>query len=109
MKDVQERIVKEVIKWEGVTTGPHRFGGTELRLGRRELGHIHGDRFANLAFPMPVRNHLIAEGKAERHHILSKSGWITFRFRKEEDVDSCIDLFKLSYKIANRKKESSML
>ncbi len=102
MRGAQEQIVKEVSSWEGVFSSPHRFGGTEFRLGRRELGHIHGDHFADIAFPMPVRNRLIAEGKAEPHHILPQSGWVTFRFRKEQDIKAAIELFKLSYDSAKK-------
>ena len=54
MQDVQERIVKAVSNWEGITTAPHRFGGTEFKLGSRQIGHIHGDYFADIAFPMNV-------------------------------------------------------
>ena len=100
MQNAQERIVKEVSSWKGVTSSPHRFGGSEFRLGRRELGHIHGDHFADIVFPMQVRNQLVAEGRVEPHHILPKSGWITFRFRREGDVERAIELFKLSYESA---------
>jgi hypothetical protein len=31
-----------------VTVAPHRFGGVEFRVGRRELGHLHGNRLADL-------------------------------------------------------------
>ena len=79
---------------------PHRFGGTEFRVGRRELGHVHGDHLADIAFPMDVRNRLIAEGRAEPHHILPNSGWITFKFSKESDVESAVELFRLSYEVA---------
>jgi len=96
------RIVSEVSRWEGVDTSPHRFGGTEFRLGRRELGHTHGDYQADIAFPMNVRNKLIAEGRAEPHHVLPHSGWVTFRFRKEADVAAAVELFKLSYELARR-------
>src|ERR1700694_3367951 len=27
----------------GIEAQLHRFGGTEYRLGRREIGHVHGD------------------------------------------------------------------
>jgi hypothetical protein len=27
-----------------VAAAPHRFGGIEYRVGRRELGHVHGSR-----------------------------------------------------------------
>ena len=82
----QKKIVDAIALWEGVSAEPHRFGGTEFRLGRRELGHVHGDSLADIAFPMKVRERLIAEGRVEPHHILPNSGWITFRFRKEADV-----------------------
>jgi hypothetical protein len=94
------RIAAEVSRWEGVTASPHRFGGTEFRYGRRELGHVHGDYQADIVFPMEVRDALVEEGRAQPHHILPRSGWITFRFRGEEDVGSAVELFRLSYKIA---------
>lgn len=46
-----DRIRAEVGSWDGVEVRPHRFGGIEFRLGRRELGHLHGDRIADLPFP----------------------------------------------------------
>jgi hypothetical protein len=103
VRGAHERIVEEVVKWEGIVASPHRFGGTEFTLGRRELGHIHGDHQADIVFPMEVRNRLVSEGKAEPHHILPRSGWITFRFRKQADVVSAIELFRLSYNLANAK------
>lgn len=101
----QDKIVNEVSRWSGVVALPHRFGGTEFRLERRELGHIHGDYQADIAFPMSVRNQLVEQKKAQPHHILPKSGWITFRFREEKDVDRAVELFKLSYDLARQKQE----
>ena len=46
-----EEIRAEIGALPGVTAEPHRFGGTEYRYGRRELGHVHGDRFARPAVP----------------------------------------------------------
>src|ERR1700722_2155011 len=102
IENAQKRIVTEVSKWEGVVASPHRFGGTEFVLGRRELGHIHQDSQADIVFPMAVRDRLIAEGRAEPHHILPRSGWITFRFRKETDVELAVELFRLSYEQASQ-------
>jgi Family of unknown function (DUF5519) len=45
---IGECIRVEVEKWDGVTARPHRFGGVALMLGKRELGHIHADRLADL-------------------------------------------------------------
>ena len=105
MHNAERRITERVAAWEGVVSAPHSFGGTEFRLGRRELGHIHGDYQADIVFPMDMRDRLIAEGRVERHHILPQSGWITFRFRREADVERAIELFRLSYDIAREKSK----
>ena len=41
---ITAQIRDEVVSWEGVTIAPHRFGGIEFRVGRLELGHLHGHR-----------------------------------------------------------------
>jgi hypothetical protein len=107
VQGAQRRIAAEVSKWEGVTATAHRFGGTEFRLGRKEIGHVHGDYQADIPFPMSVRNKLVAEGRAEPHHVIPDSGWITFRFRKEEDIDAAIGLFRMSYEHAGGKKAAT--
>jgi hypothetical protein len=94
---IADRISREVLSWPGVTAEPHRFGGVEFRLGRRELGHLHGDRLADLPFPRAVREQLVSVGQAEPHHILPDSGWVTRRIRSEADVAEVIDLFRLNY------------
>jgi Luciferase len=94
-----ERIAAEVSSWPGVTSAPHRFGGTEFRLGRRELGHLHGDRFADLPFPRRVRDELVAAGRARPHHVLPGSGWVTAPIHRE-DVAPVIELFRMAYERA---------
>jgi hypothetical protein len=94
-----ERIAAEVESWPGVSSGAHRFGGVEFRLGRRELGHLHGDRMADLAFPRRVRDELIATGRARPHHVLRESGWVTVPI-DADDVDTVIALFRLAYERA---------
>ena len=96
-EDIAKRIEQTVASWPGVTVEPHRFGGIEFRVGRRELGHLHGNRLADLPFPVKVRDQLIAAGKAERHHFLPKSGWVSRRVRGLEDVGDIVELFRLNY------------
>ena len=93
----EARIAAEVGAWDGVTIRPHRFGGVEFRVGRRELGHLHGSRLADLPFPVRVRERLVAEGKAERHHVLPDSGWVSVRIRTDADVERVVELFRLNY------------
>jgi len=96
-EEISAQIARAISEWPGVTVEPHRFGGIEFRVGRRELGHLHGQRLADLPFPVKVRDQLIADGKAERHHVLPDSGWVSRRIRGVQDVDAVIDLFRLNY------------
>jgi len=97
-----ERVIAVVATWPGVETAAHRFGGTEFRLGRRELGHLHGDRIADLPFPRDVRDQLIATGQANAHHVLPDSGWVTASLDGPDDAERVIELFGLSYERAVR-------
>jgi Luciferase len=92
-----ERIAEEVLSWEGVTSHSHRFGGVEFRLGKRELGHLHGDRLADLPFPKRAAEDLIASGRARPHHVLPDSGWVSRRIVGDGDVADVIELFRLAY------------
>jgi hypothetical protein len=92
-----ERIRREVLRWPGVTEAPHRFGGVEFLLGRRELGHLHGDRLADLPFPVRIREQLVREGRARPHHVLPQSGWVSYPIRSAADVPGAIELFRLAY------------
>ena len=94
------RITEAVSRWEGVSHEPHRFGGVEFRLGRREIGHVHGDSLVDIPFPVAVRRELVAAGLAEPHHILPESGWISFYLRSSQDIDRAIDLLRRSYDLA---------
>jgi ribonuclease BN (tRNA processing enzyme) len=99
-----ERIRKTVGSWEGVTAHPHRFGGVEFRLGRVELGHLHGDHLADLPFPMATHDALLAQGRAEPHHVLPRSGWVSRRIETRADVDDVIELFRLNFDRMSRRR-----
>ena len=106
----QETITTAVLAWDGVTAVPHRFGGTEYRLGTREIGHIHGDALVDIPFPTAVRHEIVSAGLAEPHHLLPDSGWVSLYLRHAEDVARALDLLERSYAIAatqRRKKERS--
>ena len=94
------QIADTVSSWPGVSVAPHRFGGVEFKVGRRELGHLHGDRIADLPFPRRVRDELIAAGRARPHHVLPDSGWVTVSISGPGDVERTIELFRLTYERA---------
>lgn len=91
------QIEAVVLTWEGVESVPHQFGGREFRVGRRELGHLHGERLLDLPFPVRIREQLVREGRAEPHHILPDTGWVSFHIRQSSDVMHAIELLKLNY------------
>jgi predicted DNA-binding protein (MmcQ/YjbR family) len=103
VNDAARRIHDTVIRWEGVNSAPHRFGGTEYRVGRREIGHVHGNELVDIPFPKAIRDTLIANGEAENHHYLPESGWISFYIRSSADTTKAVALLKRSYDLANRK------
>lgn len=92
-----ERVKKELTSWAGVSSQPHRFGGIEFRVSGREMGHMHGSELADLPFPMSVRNELVSSGKVSPHHVIPKSGWVSFWIRSEADIGSLIELFRMQY------------
>ena len=100
MEDIAGRIAREVGSWQGVTAQPHRSGGVEFRIGRREIGHLHGERWADLPFHRRIRDMLIETGRAQPHHVLPETGWVSKQIRSEEDVADVIELFRLSYERA---------
>ena len=90
-------IRREVLSWPGVTEQPHRFGGVQLNLGKREIGHLHGDTLADLPFPVRVREELVAAGKARSHHVLPDTGWVSLPLSGAESFIGALELFRLSY------------
>lgn len=104
----RETITREVLSWPGVTSAPHRFGGTEFRLGRIELGHLHGDRLADLPFPRALRDELVEGGEAEPHHVLPHTGWVSRRISSAADVNAVIGLFRLNYdRVVSRRQSAA--
>ncbi|HZQ11096.1 MAG TPA: luciferase family protein [Anaerolineae bacterium] len=101
VRGAREAITKEVTSWEGVTTHPHRFGGIEYCYGeRREIGHTHGDALVDILIPISLRDQLVAEGRAERHHVLPDIGAVTIFLKKPEDVQRAIEILRMSYDLA---------
>jgi hypothetical protein len=111
-KSASETIRTAAAAWPGVTAAPHRFGGIEFNLGQREIGHLHGDRLLDVPFPRRLRDALVADGRAEPHHVLPQSGWVSFRIRSPADTEAAVALLRLSYDVIagqldRRRKQNS--
>jgi hypothetical protein len=98
MSNILASIQKQILSWPNVTAEPHKFGGIEFRLNKREMGHIHGERLVDLPFPMSTRNELVSAGRVSPHHVLPQSGWVSYWISKgEEDVPAVVELFRIRY------------
>ena len=95
-----DQLTGEMLTWRGVSAQPHRFGGVEFRYGRRELGHLHGSRLADIPLPRDLRDDVIADGRAEPHHVMPHSGWVSFPIHGPEDMPALLALFRLAYEAA---------
>lgn len=107
VQSAHDRIVGEVGAWDGVTTGAGRFGSTRFLVGRRELGHLHGDTTLDLPLPRDLQAELLGNGRVERHRWVPDSGWSTLRLATEADVTDAIALLRLQWERAARVSQES--
>jgi Family of unknown function (DUF5519) len=94
---ITQTIVQKIHEWPGVTIEPNRFGGVEFLVNEKEMGHLHGERLADLPFPVEIKKSLVSSGQALPHHIYPESGWVSYWIRNSEDIPAVIHLFKLQY------------
>ena len=93
-----QRITAEVTSWPGVAAGPGRRGEFAFTVGRRPLGHLHGDRVAHFSFPKALWAQLRAEGRITDHPVFpGKQGPAARRIETEADVEDVIALLRLNY------------
>jgi len=93
-----KRITAEVTSWPGVQAGPGRRGELSFRVGRREIGHLHGDHAAHFGFPKDVWAELFSEGRISYHPVFpGKPGFGARRIDDDADVADVIALMRLNY------------
>jgi hypothetical protein len=93
-----EQITREVTSWPGVEAGPGRRGEFAFRVGRRELGHLHGDYAAHFAFPKVVWTELFNTGRVVHHPVFpGKEGPAARAIESPDDVEDVIALLRLNY------------
>jgi hypothetical protein len=93
-----ERITEEVTSWPGVEAGPGRRGEFAFTVGRRQIGHLHGDRAAHFSFPKQVWAELFEQGRITHHPVFpGKPGPAARRIEDESDVRDVIELLRLNY------------
>ncbi|HTU79512.1 MAG TPA: luciferase family protein [Solirubrobacteraceae bacterium] len=93
-----QRITSELSSWPGVHSGPGRRGEFAFKLGRHELGHLHGDRSAHFFFPKDTWRELKREGRITEHPVFpDREGPAARAIHDEADVAEVIALMRLNY------------
>ena len=93
-----ERITEEVSSWPGVEAGIGRRGEFGFTVGRREIGHLHGDHAAHFGFPKALWAELHEQGRIAHHPVFpDKEGPGARAIETEDDVRDVIALMRLNY------------
>ena len=92
------QITDEVTSWPGVSGRPRRRGEFAFTVGRREIGHLHGDHAAHFFFPKEIWAELFAQGQVGYHPVFAdRQGPAARRIEDEDDVRDVIELLRLNY------------
>jgi hypothetical protein len=101
-----DRITEEVTSWQGVEAGPGRRGEFAFRVGRREIGHLHGDRTAHFFFPKDIWHELRWEGRIVEHPVFpGRIGPAARPIETDTDVREVIELMRLNYDHVRRRNQ----
>ncbi len=93
-----QRITAEVTSWPGVTAGTGSRGEWGFTVGRREIGHLHGDRVAHFGFAKHVWTELFEQGRITYHPVFpGKPGFGARAIASDDDVRDVIALLRINY------------
>lgn len=97
-RTASQRITDEVSSWPGVEAGLGRRGEFAFKVGRKEIGHLHGDHAAHFFFPQATWEELRAQGRINEHPVFpGRIGPAARRIDDEGDVQEVIELMRLLY------------
>jgi hypothetical protein len=90
-----EALITEVGSWSGVRWQLHRFGGIEWRIGRYEIGHLHGNGVLDVRLPTrAAARQAQAAGLACEHHTHPGSAWVSRTVRSRTDLPAALALLQ---------------
>ena len=93
-----EQITREVTSWPGAEAGVGSRGEFGFRVGRREIGHLHGDHLAHFGFPKDVWQELFDQGRIDYHPVFpGKPGYGSRQIENEDDMLDVIAMLRLNY------------
>src|ERR1700742_5372182 len=92
------QITREVTGWPGIEAGYGSRGEWAFTLGRREIGHLHGDHAAHFFFPKDVWHELHDAGRIVEHPVFpGRIGPAARQIDSAADVEDVIAMLRLNY------------
>lgn len=97
-RTMSEKIIDEVTSWPGVQADTEERGEFAFKVGKREIGHLHGDHIAHFSFPRELWSDLFAQHRIAPHPVFpDKRGPASRRIDNEDDVRDVIELLRMNY------------
>jgi hypothetical protein len=92
------QITEAVLSWPGTSAGHGTRGEFAFTLGRREIGHLHGDRVLHIGFPKGVWHELYDGGRIDYHPVFpGKPGYAARAIAGPDDIADVIALLRMNY------------
>lgn len=95
---VSQKIIAEVTTWPGVEVDAEERGELSLKVGRREIGHLHSDHVAHFSFPKATWTELFEQRRISPHPVFpDRRGPAQRRIETDADVADVIGLLRFNY------------
>jgi len=95
---ISQTITAAVTSWPGVVVDDGELGELSFKVGRREIGHLHGEHVAHFSFPRTTWVALIEQHRIVPHPVFpDKRGPAERRIVTEADLVDVIELLRFNY------------
>ncbi|KLT65413.1 luciferase family protein [Pedobacter sp. BMA] len=102
--DLLDELENTALKWEQNSVALHQYGGIQFNFSGKEFAHVHSNGILDILLSAQIKSDLILANKVSEHHLITKSGWVTYYLKDKEGLALAIDLLALAYKrVASRK------
>ena len=89
-----EELEAEVLRLLPCRLATHRLGGSAYRIEGREIAHLHGNGLLDVHLDRVQAIAFVAERRAEQHHFLGDSAWVSYWLEAPDDVPRALALIE---------------
>ncbi len=91
-----------ILQLPRVSKAPHRFGGTDFRLGGVEFMHSHGRTWFDIRLSKEDQASVLKSGEALPHRFAPQAGWVSLSISKAGDLLVAKRIIQLAYENARK-------